>query len=264
MDFAPVRAGVPQEGGASGVFRPNCKPQTKMAKHRSKRYKKASELVQTGKSYSLADAVSTVKQFPAPKFTPTVTLSFHLGVDPRKSDQMVRGSVSLPHGTGKNVRVAVFAQGAAAEAAKAAGAEFVGYDDLIKKVQEGFTDFDSAIATPDAMTEVRKIARVLGPRGLMPNPKTGTVTDDTAKAVKEVKAGRVDYKLDKNGNISGSIGKTDFAPDALLENARAFVDSVVRAKPASAKGNYIQAVTLAATMLPGIPLEAATYTKASA
>lgn len=235
-----------------------------MAKQRSKRYKQAAALVQAGKSYSLTDAISTVKKFPAPKFTPTVTLSFRLGVDPRKSDQMVRGSVSLPHGTGRNVRVAVFAQGAAAEAAIAAGAEHVGYDDLIKKVLDGFTDFDSAIATPDAMAEVRKIARVLGPRGLMPNPKTGTVTDDTAKAVREVKAGRVDYKLDKNGNVSGSIGKAGFEPQQLEENARAFVDSVVRAKPASAKGNYIQAVTLAASMLPGIPLEASTYTKASA
>ena len=234
-----------------------------MANPRSKRYQKAAALVENGKSYTLTDAITTVKQFPVPKFNPTVTLSFHLGVDPRKSDQMVRGSVSLPHGTGKNVRVAVFAQGAAAEAAKAAGAEFVGYEDLIKRVQDGFTDFDSAIATPDAMTEVRKIARVLGPRGLMPNPKTGTVTEDTAKAVKEVKAGRIDYKLDKNGNIAGSIGKIDFSPEQLEDNARAFLDSVVRAKPSTAKGNYIQAVTLAATMLPGIPLEAATYTKSA-
>jgi len=235
-----------------------------MAKHRSKRYKKAAALVSTGKSYTLTDAISTLKEFPAPKFTPTVTLSFHLGVDPRKSDQMVRGSVSLPHGTGKNVRVAVFASGAAAEAAKAAGAEHVGFEDLIKRVQEGFTDFDSAIATPDAMTEVRKIARVLGPRGLMPNPKTGTVTDDVAKAVKEVKAGRIDFKLDKNGNVAGSIGKASFDATQLTENARAFVDGVVRAKPASAKGNYIQSVTLAGTMLPGLPLEAATYAKATA
>ncbi|MBM3864000.1 MAG: 50S ribosomal protein L1 [Verrucomicrobia bacterium] len=235
-----------------------------MAKHRSKRYQKAAALVQPGKNYPLADAIGTVKQFPVPKFNPTVTLSFRLGVDPRKSDQMVRGSVSLPHGTGRNVRVAVFAQGAAAEAAKAAGAEHVGYEDLIKRVLDGFTDFDSAIATPDAMTEVRKIARVLGPRGLMPNPKTGTVTDDTAKAVKEVKAGRVDYKLDKNGNISGSIGKLDFSAEQLTENARAFIDSVVRAKPASAKGNYVQAVTLAASMLPGVPLEAAVHAKAGA
>ena len=235
-----------------------------MAKHRSKRYQKAVALVESGKTYSLNDAISTVKQFPVPKFTPTVTLSFHLGVDPRKSDQMVRGSVSLPHGTGRNVRVAVFAQGAAAEAAIAAGAEHVGYEDLIKRVQEGFTDFDSAIATADAMAEVRKIARILGPRGLMPNPKTGTVTDDTAKAVREVKAGRIDFKLDKNGNVSGSIGKLSFDAVQLFENGRAFVDGVVRAKPAAAKGNFIRSVTLAASMLPGLPLEASTYTKASA
>jgi large subunit ribosomal protein L1 len=234
-----------------------------MAKNRSKRYVKAAALVEAGKSYSLNDAVSTVKKFPAPKFDPTVTLSFRLGVDPRKSDQMVRGSVSLPHGTGKNVRVAVFAQGSAAEAATAAGAEHVGFEDLIAKVQGGFTDFDVAIATPDAMTEVRKIARVLGPRGLMPNPKTGTVTDDVAKAIKEVKAGRIDFKLDKNGNVSGAVGKASFSSDQLVENAQAFVDSVVRAKPASAKGNYIQNVTLAATMLPGVPLEQGVYTKSA-
>ncbi|MGD7653067.1 MAG: 50S ribosomal protein L1 [Verrucomicrobiales bacterium] len=235
-----------------------------MAKKHSKRYNKAAALVEADKSYSLTEAIDTVKKFPAPKFNPTVTLSFHLGVDPRKSDQMVRGSVSLPHGTGKNVRVVVFAQGAAADAAKEAGAEEVGYEDLIKKIQDGYTDFDSAIATPDAMAGVRKIARVLGPRGLMPNPKTGTVTDDTATAVKEVKAGRVDYKLDKNGNISAAIGKADFEPQALQENAQAFVDSVVRAKPPSAKGNYIQGVTMAASMLPGIPLESATYSAKTA
>lgn len=235
-----------------------------MSKLRSKRYRKAAEAVGAGKSFSLTDAISTMQALPAPKFIPTFTLSFRLGVDPRKSDQMVRGSVSLPHGTGKNVRVVVFAQGAAAEAAIAAGAEHVGYEDLIKRVQEGFVDFDSAIATPDAMAEVRKIARVLGPRGLMPNPKTGTVTDDVAKAVKEVKAGRIDFKLDKNGNVSGAIGKASFEPSQLEDNARAFVEGVVRAKPATAKGNYIQGVTLAASMLPGIPLEASTYSKASA
>ncbi|MEO1843665.1 MAG: 50S ribosomal protein L1, partial [Akkermansiaceae bacterium] len=162
-----------------------------MATKRSKRYQKAAEQVED-RPYSLDDAVGTLKKFPAPKFDPTVTLSFRLGVNPKKSDQMVRGSVSLPHGTGKNVRVAVFAQGDAAKAATEAGADFVGYEDLIKKVQGGFTDFDSAIATPDAMGEVRKIARVLGPRGLMPNPKTGTVTEDTAAAVVAAKAGKVD------------------------------------------------------------------------
>ncbi|BCX46654.1 50S ribosomal protein L1 [Haloferula helveola] len=230
-----------------------------MSKHRSKRYQKAAALVEEGKTYGLEEAVGTVKKFPAPKFDPTVTVSFHLGVDPRKSDQMVRGSVSLPHGTGKNVRVAVFAAGAAAEAATAAGAEHVGFEDLIKKVQEGFTDFDVAIATPEAMTEVRKIARVLGPRGLMPNPKTGTVTDDTAKAVNEVKAGRIDFKLDKNGNVAGSIGRASFNEAALIENAQAFIDSVKRAKPASAKGNYIRSVTVAAAMCPGVPLESSLF-----
>ncbi|MEM1084601.1 MAG: 50S ribosomal protein L1 [Verrucomicrobiota bacterium] len=230
-----------------------------MANKRSKRYRQAADLVEEGKSYGLEEAFGTLKKFPAPKFDATVIVSFNLGVDPRKSDQMVRGSVSLPHGSGKNVRVAVFAAGAAAEAATAAGAEHVGFEDLIKKVQGGFTDFDVAIATPEAMTEVRKIARVLGPRGLMPNPKTGTVTDDTAKAVNEVKAGRVDYKLDKNGNVSGSIGKASFDDKALVENTTAFIDSVKRAKPASAKGNYIKSVTVAASMSPGLPLESSLY-----
>ncbi|MFP6895803.1 MAG: 50S ribosomal protein L1 [Roseibacillus sp.] len=225
-----------------------------MATKRSKRYQKAAEQVED-RPYSLDDAVGTLKKFPAPKFDPTVTLSFRLGVDPKKSDQMVRGSVSLPHGTGKNVRVAVFAQGDAAKAAAEAGADFVGYEDLIKKVQGGFTDFDSAIATPDAMGEVRKIARVLGPRGLMPNPKTGTVTEDTAAAVLAAKAGKVDYKLDKNGNISAAIGKVSFSEDKLLENANSLIDSVSKAKPPSAKGNFIQSITLAASMCPGLRLE---------
>jgi large subunit ribosomal protein L1 len=255
-----VRSGAPQNPQEG---RPGDPPALhKNMKQRSKRYKTAAALVPAGKSYGLEEAVGTVKKFPAPKFDPTVTISFHLGVDPRKSDQMVRGSVPLPHGSGKNVRVAVFAAGNAAEAAEAAGAEFVGFEELIKKVQGGFTDFDVAIATPDAMTEVRKIARILGPRGLMPNPKTGTVTDDTAKAVREVKAGRIDYKLDKNGNISGAVGKASFSEEALLENTRAFIESVVRAKPASAKGNYVRSVTLAATMCPGLLLEASAYSKA--
>ena len=205
--------------------------------------------------YALAEAVETLKKFPAPKFDPTVTLSFRLGVDAKKSDQMVRGSVSLPHGTGRNVRVVVFAQGEAAKAATEAGADHVGFEDMIKKVQDGFTDFDAAVATPDAMGEVRKIARVLGPRGLMPNPKTGTVTDDTASAVQAVKAGKVDYKLDKNANISAGIGKASFSEDQLRENAEALIESVVKAKPASAKGNYIENITIAATMLPGLKLE---------
>jgi large subunit ribosomal protein L1 len=226
---------------------------------KSKRYQKAAELVDSDKQYGLADAVGILKKFPAPKFDPTVTLSFKLGVDPRKSDQMVRGSVSLPHGTGKDVRVLVFAAGDAAKAAEAAGADEVGMAELIKKVQDGYTDFDVAIATPDAMLEVRKIARVLGPRGLMPNPKTGTVTDDTAKAVKASKAGKIDYKLDKNGNVSAAIGKGSFEDQKIIENAEALIESLVKAKPPGAKGNYIQNVTIAASMNPGVALEASIY-----
>ena len=220
-----------------------------MSKKRSKRYQEAAKLVTPGKSYSIPEAVETMKSFPAPKFDPTVTVSFHLTVDPRKSDQMVRGSVSLPHGTGKNVRVLVFAKGDAAKAAEEAGAEYVGFEDLIKKVQEGFTDFDSAIATPDAMTEVRKVARVLGPRGLMPNPKTGTV--------REVKAGRVDYKVDKNANISAAVGKLSFDNEKIAENAKAFIDSVVKARPSSAKGAYIESATISCAMCPGLTVDSA-------
>ncbi len=232
-----------------------------MSTKRSKRYQEAAKLVIPNKNYSITEAVETMKSFPAPKFDPTVTVSFHLTVDPRKSDQMVRGSVSLPNGTGKNVRVLVFAQGDAAKAAQEAGAEYVGFEDLIKKVQGGFVDFDTAIATPDAMTEVRKIARVLGPRGLMPNPKTGTVTDDTAKAVKEVKAGRVDYKVDKNANISAAVGKLSFSNENISENIAALIDSVVKARPASAKGAYIESVTVSCAMCPGLPVDTASIAK---
>lgn len=230
-----------------------------MSKHRSKRYQKAAALVKAGQTYPLAEAVTLVKQFPAPKFDQSVTVSFHLGVDPRKSDQMVRGTCPLPHGSGKKVRVAVFAQGAAAEAARAAGAEFVGFEDLIEKVKGGFLDFDSAIATPEAMNEVRKLGKVLGPRGLMPNPKTGTVSDDTAKAVLAVKAGQVDFKLDKSGNISVPVGKVSFQPQQLVENTRAVIEAVIRAKPVTAKGNYLQSATLAATMTPGVAVEPSEY-----
>ena len=174
---------------------------------------------------------------------------------------MVRGSVALPHGTGKNVRVIVFAQGEAAQAALEAGAEKVGLDDLIKEIQGGFLDFDSAIATPGAMAQVRKIARILGPRGLMPNPKTGTVTDDTAKAVREVKAGRVDFKVDKNANISAAIGKLSFDNEKLAENARAFIGAVVKARPSGAKGAYIAAATIASSMNPGLALSQVEFTK---
>lgn len=232
-----------------------------MSTKRSKRYNESAKLVDKTKTYSVDEAVEVMKSFPAPKFDPTVTVSFRLTVDPRKSDQMVRGSVALPHGTGKNVRVIVFAQGEAAQAALEAGAEKVGLDDLIKEIQGGFLDFDSAIATPGAMAQVRKIARILGPRGLMPNPKTGTVTDDTAKAVREVKAGRVDFKVDKNANISAAIGKLSFDSEKLAENARAFIGAVVKARPSGAKGAYIAAATIASSMNPGLALSQVEFTK---
>ena len=188
---------------------------------------------------------ATLKKLPPTKFDQTVTMSFRLGVDPKQSDQMVRGTCPLPHGSGKQVRVLVFAQGAAATAAKEAGAEHVGFEDLIKKCQEGFQDFDVAIATPAAMAEVRKLGKVLGPRGLMPNPKTGTVTDDTAKAVQEVKAGRVEFKLDKNGNVAVPVGKFSFAENQLVENGTAIIEAVVKARPATAKGRFVEGMTLA-------------------
>ncbi len=232
-----------------------------MAQKRSKRYRKAAEMIEEGKNYSLSDAVGLLKQFPPAKYDETVTVSIRLGVDPKQSDQMVRGTCPLPHGSGKEVKVLVFAQGEAATAAKNAGAEHVGYEDMLKKVQDGFQDFDVAVATPEAMAEVRKLGRFLGPRGLMPNPKTGTVTDDTAAAVSAVKAGRIDFKLDRNGNISAPIGKVSFSPEQLLDNGQAVIETVVRARPASAKGRYLDSVTLSATVSPGVPLDAAAFEK---
>lgn len=228
---------------------------------RSKRYKKAAEMVPAGKTFTLEEAAELLRTLPGTKFNQTVTLSFRMGVDPRKSDQMVRGTCPLPHGSGKAVRVAVFAQGAAAEAAKEAGADIVGNEDLIAKVKEGFTEFDVAIATPAAMNEVRKLGKQLGPRGLMPNPRTGTVTDDTAAAVKAVKAGRADFKLDKNGNIAASIGKASFDPSQLAENGNSLIEAVVRARPATARGRYVQAITFAATMSPALRIDVSKYIK---
>ncbi len=232
-----------------------------MQKNRSKRYRAAAEKVDSAKLYPLNEAVSLLKTLPPAKFDQTVTLSFRLGVDPKQSDQMVRGTCPLPNGSGKTVRVLVFAQGQAATAAREAGAEFVGFEDMIKKCQEGFQDFDVAVATPSAMAEVRKLGRVLGPRGLMPNPKTGTVTDDTAKAVKEVKAGRVEFKLDKNGNVAVGLGKVSFTEQALAENGAAVIDAVVKARPPSAKGTFVESLTLAATMLPGIRIDHSSFVK---
>jgi len=222
----------------------------------SKRYRKALELVDGKKAFPLKSAVEVLTKFPKAKFNESVDLAFRLGVDPKQSDQMVRGTVPLPHGSGKTVRVLVFAKsGPAADAARTAGAEFVGFDDMIKKCQEGWSDFDVAIATPDAMGEVRKLGKVLGPRGLMPNPKTGTVTEDTARAVREVKAGRVEFKIDKAGNIHVPVGKASFSVTQIEENARAVIDAVVKAKPNSIKGIYIQSCALSATMSPPVRLD---------
>ncbi len=222
----------------------------------SKRFKKALEVVDAKKTYPLKDAVGVLAKFPKAKFNETIDLAFRLGVDPKQSDQMVRGTVPLPHGSGKAVRVLVFTRdGAAADAAKAAGAEHVGFEDMIKKCQDGWADFDVAVATPEAMIEVRKLGKVLGPRGLMPNPKTGTVTDDTAKAVKEVKAGRVEFKTDKAGNVHVIVGKASFAANHLEENARAVIEAVFKARPTSVKGDYVQSCTLSTTMSPAVRVD---------
>lgn len=222
----------------------------------SKRFKKALEIVDLKKTYSLKAAVELIGKFPRARFNETVEMAFHLGVDPKQSDQMVRGTVPLPHGTGKKVRVLVFAkEGASADAARAAGAEFVGFEDFIKKCQEGWTDFDVAVATPEAMSEVRKLGKVLGPRGLMPNPKTGTVTDDVAKAVKEVKAGRVEFKIDKGGNLHVPVGKVSFTTDQISENAKAVIDAVLKSRPSSVKGHFIRTCTMASTMSPPVRLD---------
>jgi len=222
----------------------------------SKRYKNGLKSIDPAKSYGLAEAADVIGKFPRAKFVESIDLAMRLGVDPRQSDQMVRGTVPLPHGSGKDVRVLVFARdGAAADAAREAGAEHVGFDDMIEKCAKGWTDFDVAIATPEAMVEVRKLGRVLGPRGLMPNPKTGTVTDDTAKAVKEVKAGRVEFKIDKAGNIHVPVGKVDFTADKIVDNVKSVIDAVVKARPASAKGQFVLSCALSATMSPSVKID---------
>ncbi len=224
-----------------------------MAKN-GKKYRAVKEQIDPGAAYGIEEAVKFLKDNKVAKFDGTAEVAIRLGVDPTKSDQMVRGTVSLPHGTGKKVRVVTFATGPAADAAKEAGADVVGMDDLIEKVQGGWLDFDVAVATPEAMKEVRKLGRVLGPRGLMPNPKTGTVTDDTATAVKQFQAGRVEFKMDRNGNVMVPFGKLSFSAEALVENCRAIIDAINAAKPAVAKGVYIKKCTLTSTMGPGLQI----------
>ena len=226
-----------------------------MARKQSKRYKQAVELFDRQTHYNLAEAVDILKQMPTRKFDETVELAFRLGVDPRQADQLVRGTVVLPHGLGKSVRVAVFAKGEAATEAEAAGADFVGAEDLVERINGGWTDFDVAIATPDMMGQVGRLGRILGPRGLMPNPKSGTMTPDAARAVREAKAGRVEYRVDRTANVHTPVGKASFDARRLRENAQALIDAIVRARPSAAKGQYMRSVTLSTTMGPGIRLD---------
>src|SRR6056300_1860457 len=226
---------------------------------KSKAYRAAKALVQEGHFYAPSEAVSLAKKTTSQKFDSTVEVAIKLGVDQRKADQAVRGTVSLPHGTGKTARVVVFATGPAADAARAAGADEVGDDDLIAKVEAGWTDFDSAVATPDLMGKVGRLGKVLGPRNLMPNPKTGTVTMDTAKAVTDIKGGKIEFRIDKQSNLHFIVGKASFSAEQLTDNLNAAMDEVVRLKPSTSKGKYIQKGAVSTTFGPGIPLDVSVY-----
>jgi large subunit ribosomal protein L1 len=223
--------------------------------HRSKKYIDATRHFDKARVHTPAEAVELIKSMSKRNFDETVEAAFRLGVDPRKADQMIRGAVSLPNGTGKSVRVAVFAQGPAAQEAKDAGADVVGSDDLVERIQGGFLDFDIAIATPDLMGKVGKLGRLLGPRGLMPNPKTGTVTQEVGKAVSDFKGGRIEYRTDRYGNVHMPIGKASFTPQALVENYQAGLDELLRVKPAASKGKYLKGVTISSTMGPGVRVD---------
>ena len=221
----------------------------------SKRFAKAASLVDLTKSYALEEAVALLGQLPPVKFNEAVELSASLAIDPKKTDQVVRGTVTLPHGTGKTRRVAVFCKGEQELLAKEAGADFAGGAELIQKVQDGWLDFDVAVATPDMMRDVSRLGKMLGPRGMMPNPKVGTVTDDVAKAIKDVKQGKVEFKMDKLANIHFVIGRRSFQPQQLVENGRVAIDAMVRARPSTLKGQMIRRLSLSSTMSPGIPLQ---------
>ena len=224
---------------------------------RSKAYRAAENLVEEGRLYSPAEAVALARKTSTTKFDPTVEVAFRLGVDPRKADQMVRGTVNLPHGTGKTARVLVFATGDRAEEARAAGADFVGSDDLIERIQGGFLDFDAVVATPDLMGKVGRLGRVLGPRGLMPNPKTGTVTPEVGKAVTDIKGGKIEFRVDRHANLHFIIGKASFPDVALVENYAAALEEILRLKPSAAKGRYLRKAVITTTMGPGIPVDPA-------
>ncbi len=222
----------------------------------SKRYDAARSKIEAEKPYSIEEALAVLKDMPAAKFDESVDLSFRLGVDPKHADQMVRGAVVLPHGIGKTVRVAVFAKGEKEREAREAGADVVGAEDLVERVQGGWMEFDTAIATPDLMGQVGRLGKVLGPRGLMPNPKLGTVTFDVGRAVREAKAGKVEFRVDKAGNIHAPAGKRSFPLENLAANANAVIEAVMRAKPAAAKGTYLRSLTVSTTMGPGVPVDA--------
>ncbi|ADM36163.1 MULTISPECIES: 50S ribosomal protein L1 [Bacillus] len=229
-----------------------------MAK-KGKKYAEAAKLVDRAKAYDVSEAVALVKKTNTAKFDATVEVAFRLGVDPRKNDQQIRGAVVLPNGTGKTQRVLVFAKGEKAKEAEAAGADYVGDTDYINKIQQGWFDFDVIVATPDMMGEVGKIGRVLGPKGLMPNPKTGTVTFEVEKAIGEIKAGKVEYRVDKAGNIHVPIGKVSFEDEKLVENFTTMYDTILKAKPAAAKGVYVKNVAVTSTMGPGVKVDASTF-----
>src|SRR5438876_1402099 len=220
-----------------------------------KRYREAAALVDRERQYTPAEAIQVIRSLPEPKFDETVEVAVRLGVDPRKADQMVRGTVSLPHGTGKSVRVAAFATGDKAREAQEAGADVVGGEDLVNEVVKGNIDFDAAVATPDVMSLVGRAGRVLGPRGLMPNPKAGTVTPDIGKAVRDIKAGKLEYRVDRQGNLHVIVGKRSFDEQRLRDNYLAVVDEILRAKPSTAKGRYLKTVTMSSTMGPGVRID---------
>ncbi len=222
---------------------------------RSKAYRAAAEKIDAGTAYSPLAAVRLARETSTTKYDPTVEVAMRLGVDPRKADQMVRGTVNLPHGTGKTARVLVFATGDRAQQAEAAGADHVGSDDLIDRISKGWTDFDAVVATPDLMGKVGRLGKVLGPRGLMPNPKTGTVTMDVAKAVEEIKGGKIEFRVDKHANLHFIIGKASFSDEQLVQNYAAALDEVLRLKPSAAKGRYLRKATITTTMGPGIPVD---------
>lgn len=220
---------------------------------KSKRYQSALKAVDSNKKYPLSEAVAVLYQMPKARFNETVEVTAHLGVDPKQTDQTVRGSVGLPHGSGQTIKVLAFTENP--EEAKAAGAEHVGLDDLIKKIEEGWIDFDVAVATPSAMKKVRTLAKILGPKGLMPNPKTGTVADDLAKVIKEVKAGRVDFRMDKGANVAIVVGKRSFSEKEILENARVAIDALEKSKSSAIKGNFIESLSISLTMSPSVKVD---------